>query len=63
MNPAIANIIIGVAPELMQFIRGFFTATGTLPTDEQLINNFHANADRVTAVSDAWLKAHPEQNK
>lgn len=63
MNPAIANVIIGVVPELLQFIRGFHAANGTLPTDDQVIANFKVDSARVIAVSDAWLAAHPEQNK
>lgn len=59
MNPTIANVVIGVIPELLQFIKGFHTANGTLPTDAQVIANFQTDAARVTAVADAWLAAHP----
>lgn len=59
MPPTIANVVIGIIPELLQFIKGFHTANGTLPTDAQVIANFTTDAARVTAVSDAWLAAHP----
>jgi len=59
MPPSLVNVIIGIVPELLQFIKGFHTANGTLPTDAQVIANFQTDAARVTAVADAWLAAHP----
>lgn len=59
MPPALISTIIGVIPELLQFIKGFHTANGQLPTDAQVIANFQTDAARVTAVADAWLAAHP----
>lgn len=59
MGTAVTQVIIGVLPELLAFIKGFHTANGTFPTDAQVIANFQTDDARVVAIGQAWLAAHP----
>ena len=59
MLPQILTIITTVMPEVMAFIKGFHAAAGNMPTDAQVIAGLNIDADRITAISDAWLASHP----
>ena len=60
MTPIILAIIqAGVIPEIMQFIRDRWTRTGSMPTDQEVIDRVHAMADAIIAKGEAWLAAHP----
>jgi hypothetical protein len=55
----LAQVIAGLVPELIQWISGFHAATGTLPTDAQVIAKFQTDANSVIARGTAWLAANP----
>lgn len=59
MGVQIAQVIAGLVPELLQWIRGFHAASGTMPTDAQVIAQFNTDADRVVANGTAWLAKNP----
>lgn len=59
MGIQIAQVIAGLVPELLQWIKGFHAANGTMPTDAQVIAQFNTDADRVVANGTAWLASHP----
>ena len=33
---------------------------GRMPTDEEMLAEFNANADRILAEGDAWKRDHPD---
>ena len=55
----IVGVVTQLLPEVFAFIKGFHTASGNLPTDAQVIAGLQIDVARVTAISDAWLAAHP----
>lgn len=64
ISAAKANSIIGVVtsliPEIMSIIRSYHTTHNSMPSDEFVINQLNIDVNRVIAISDAWLEAHPQ---
>jgi len=59
MVPQIIGVVTELLPEIFAFIKGFHTASGNFPTDDQVIQGLQIDAARITAKSDAWLASHP----
>jgi hypothetical protein len=57
-STAVVSTITQLLPEIIAFIKGFFTASGTMPTDAQVIAQLGIDEARVTAISNAWLAAN-----
>lgn len=60
-NPnAVIAVINEILPEVLAFIKSFHNSTGSFPTDDEVISQMNIDADRVMAISDAWLAGHPD---
>jgi hypothetical protein len=60
-NQALISALIQqvAIPEILAVIRAHHNATGSLPTDAQVIAALGQDADGVVATGQAWLAAHP----
>jgi len=59
------QLILGLfttfAPIVRKLIEDFRTKNdGRMPTDEEMLAEFNANADRILAEGEAWRASHPE---
>lgn len=58
MDQNTTNLLISLIPKVLAFIKGFHAASGTLPTEEQILAAVNLKADEVVKKSDLWLKEH-----
>jgi hypothetical protein len=59
MDPKV-NLILELVPKILDFIKGFHAASGSLPTAEQIIEKLNLKANQIVDTSDIWLKDHPD---
>jgi hypothetical protein len=45
-------------PEVLEFIRLHYAATGEFPTEQELIEKFTEDVDKYIAIGDKWLGEH-----
>ena len=57
---SIIAVVMQLIPEVTSYIRSYHASNGTYPSDQQVIDEMNFNANRVKAISDKWLAAHPE---
>lgn len=58
MDPRVA-LVIQLVPKILDFIKGFHAASGNMPTEEQVIEKLNLRAEQIIAISDKWLREHP----
>lgn len=61
MPPELILALFGYfAPMVRDIIAKHQAQTGELPTDEQMLATFQANADRILSEGAAWKASHPD---
>jgi hypothetical protein len=61
MNPLILQLGLKLVPAILDMVKKHHASTGALPTDAELIAQFHANIAQYVHEGEDWLAAHPDQ--
>ncbi len=60
MNPLILQLGLKLVPAILDMVKKHQASTGALPTQDELIAQFHANIAHYVQEGEDWLATHPD---